>query len=783
METIKGIVVAIIFEAQDSTYKVLIVKSENEKKTVTGYFPQIDKDACYTFEGETVKHARYGHQFKCSNFTRESFENASGLIYYLSSSRFVGIGEVTACKIVDTLGLDAINKILSDPNCLNSVPGLTKKRADSLKKTIKDNEEINKIFVSLYSYGLSISAANKLYVKYDKNVLNKINENPYILCSDVENFSFKKCDLIARNLKIDLHDLRRINEAVIYTLFNYTYSYGNTFALIDDLIKESIKLLEVDEETFKDEEILESIYYLEQINRIKIVKRRIYPYDLYFSEIESARILKQMLSFKYERFSLQRIEEKLALVETNLDFNLTDEQREAVKCSLRNKISIITGGPGTGKTTILKVILSLYSFLVKKSLVDLYNSSEILLLAPTGRASRRMFEQTGVCGFTIHKALEYSEEHEFNRNCLNKLSAKLVIIDESSMIDIQLFYHLLDALPLNCRVIFLGDINQIPSVGPGNILSDLIDSKLIPVSKLNSIMRQVSDSNIIKLSNSVINQEIDFSIFNEKKEVFFYHLENYEIIPFILKLLHKYKQNNEDFYNDLQILCPMYHTMCGIDKINEAIQSEFNDSIELVKYGNHIFKVGDKVLQTQNNPELELNNGDTGIIKSINKNDKEIILFILFDSNMVRYPYSNLDELTLGYAISIHKAQGSEYKNVIIPVVSEFWIMLRKKLIYTAITRAKEKVIMCGNSDVINKAIKVNEEIRLTSLTRFLTSEEEFSNKDLDSNELDINADLKEELEPTNYIKINDEFSAFDTILEEMNGITPFTCMEELEND
>ncbi len=780
MEIIKGVVKAIIFEAKDSTYKVVIVQTNDEKKTVTGYFPQIDKDACYTFEGETVKHARYGEQFKCSNFTRDSFENIEGLIYYLSSRRFEGIGEVTAKKIVDTLGLDAINKIIEDPDCLESIPGITKKRALALSKAIKDNEEINDIFVSLYSYGLSISAANKMYVKYDKDVLKKINENPYILCTDIENFSFKKCDAIAKKIEIDPHDKRRLNEGVIYTLFNHTYSFGNTFIVLDNLIRESIKLLETSVDSFSDQEILESIYFLEQINRIKIIKRRIYPYNLYYAETEAARILKQMLSFKYERFGVQRIEEKLTEVENNLLFELTSEQREAVKCSLRNKISIITGGPGTGKTTILKVILNTYSLLTKKSLVDLYNSHEILMVAPTGRASKRMYEQTGVCGFTIHKALEYDKDNEFNKNSLNKLNAKLLIVDESSMVDIELFYHLLDALPLNSRIIFLGDVNQIPSVGPGNVLSDLINSNLIPISRLNLVLRQVEESNIIKLSTSIINQEIDFSIFNERKEVFLYHLENYDIIPFILKLLHKYKQNKEDFYFDLQILCPMYSTMCGIDKINEAIQSEFNDSIEQVKYGNHIYKVGDKVLQTQNNPELELNNGDIGIIKSINKNDKEIILYIMFDSNMVRYPYSNLDELTLGYAISIHKAQGSEYKNVIIPIVPEFWTMLRKKLIYTAITRAKEKVIILGNAEVLNKAIRVNEEIRLTSLTLFLTLEETNA---LDREEEFTSSPKDEDTKEINYIKISDPTSAFDTILEDLNGITPFTCMEEFEND
>ncbi len=777
MITIKGIVKAIIFEAKDSTYKVLIVSTEDGKKTVTGYFAQIDKEISYTFEGEIVKHARYGEQFKCLNFTRDSFQNSEGLIYYLSSSRFEGIGEKTATKIVETLGLNAIELIIENPDVLNSVKGLGKEKAKKLALEIKENEEVNNVFIRLYSYGLSVKESNILYLKYDKNAISKIEDNPYILCTDIENFGFKKCDVIARNIGIDAHDSRRINEATMYTILEYTYQGGNTFILEDELIKRCIDLLSLNDDSFDELEIKNSIVYLEQVSRVKIIKTRIYPYSLYNAEIETSRILRQMLNFKYKVFSNERINKYISESEKDLLFALTDEQTRAINTSLRNKISIITGGPGTGKTTILNVLISVYAKLMNKSKIDLYNENDILLLAPTGRASRRMYEQTSVPSFTIHKALEYGEDHEFKRNFLNKLNAKLIIVDESSMIDIELFYHLLDAIRLDSRIIFVGDVNQIPSVGPGNVLNDLINSNMFPVSRLNIIMRQISNSNIIKLSNSVINQEIDFSLFNERKEVYFYHLENFEIIPFILKILHKYKTNNLDFYYDIQILCPMYASDCGIDNINSAIQSEFNDSTELVKYGSHIFKVGDKVLQTQNNPDLDLNNGDIGIIKSINRNDSEVILYIMFDNEMVRYPYSNLDELTLGYAISIHKSQGSEYKNVIIPITYQFWPMLRKKLIYTAITRSKEKVILLGNPHVLSEAIKVNEDIRLTSLTRFLL--DDTNNDDI----LDVDL-LDDDIKKTEneYKRIEDPKSAFDCIFEELNGITPFTCMEEIKN-
>ena len=399
----------------------------------------------------------------------------------------------------------------------------------------------------------------------------------------------------------------------------------------------------------------------------------------------------------------------------------------------------------------------------------------VLLLAPTGRASKRLQIQTGIKAQTIHKALEYNEFGGFNKGLDNKLSENLIIIDESSMIDVELLYHLLEALLITSQIVFVGDFDQLPSVGAGNVLEDLINSKKIVVSRLTEIMRQKEDSDIIKLSQMINNKNIDYSIFNNKKEVFFYQIEEKNVVNLIIKILDRYNSLHNDLYYDMQVLAPMYSGLCGIDELNRQIQAHFNKSERFIKSGDNIFKEGDKVLQLVNNPQLKIMNGDIGIIKVIQKTNDGTYLYIDFDQNIIKYPQSNLSDLALGYAISIHKSQGSEYKNVIIPLVSSFRIMLRKKLIYTAITRAKEKVIIIGNPNAISYALYQNEEIRQTSLARLINPN--LVSKSYENHLISNSVEKEEKIQ---YIRINDSDSAFMYIKEDLNGLTPYDCMEEV---
>ena len=769
---IKGIVKSIVFESIDSLYKVLSVSQDDDTISVVGYFPQIDLEGYYEFEGDSIIHPKYGFQFQAKSYVSLNHTTIDGVISYLSSPKFRGIGEVSAKKIVDTLGLDAIEKIKKDENCLTSIKGISKAKAHDIYLAIKENEVAEAIYIKLYSYNLTPYMANVIYSKYLDLTIEKIEENPYILIYDLRGYGFKRCDDLALKIGFKENNPLRIQEAILYSINDRIERSGDTFLTLDQVLNLTVSLLNSrsKEYKFSEEDINLYIDELVMDERIKKVENRIYPIYLYNAETNVANKILDLLNYKYDKPNTNKLNDLIKKVSEVLKIELTDEQKNAIKVSAQNKISIITGGPGTGKTTIMKALLYVLSGLQNVDIFDSIFSNQVLLLAPTGRASKRLMMQTNMNAQTIHRALEYNEFGGFNKDGTNKLSQTIIIIDESSMIDIQLLSHLLDAILINSKIIFVGDSDQLPSVGAGNVLEDLINSKLIPISRLSQILRQKSDSDIIKLSQMVNNKNIDYNIFKNKKEAFFYPQEEINVVPLIIKILEKYLETKGDIFYDMQILAPMYSSRCGIDELNRIIQERFNKSEKFIKAGEHIFKENDKVLQLVNNPELKIMNGDVGIIKMIQKTDDGTFLYIDFDNNIVKYPLANISDLTLGYAISIHKAQGSEYKNVILPIVSSFRIMLKKKLIYTAITRAKEKIIIIGDYKALNNALYQDLDIRQTSLTRLINpslyKKEESLSKSLENNK-DIS-----------YIKINDSLSAFEYIREDLNGLTPFDFLD-----
>ena len=782
---IKGIVKNIVFESPDSLYKVLNVDLDNnENISITGYFPQIDELGFYEFEGETLIHPKYGIQFNCKNYISLNHTTKDGVINYLSSQKFKGVGIITAQNIVDTLGIDAIDKIKKDETCLLSVKGITKSKAHNIYEAVIQNENSEKIFIKLYSYGLTPHMANTIFSKYEELSITKIEENPYILIYDLSGFGFKRCDDLALKIGFKEDNPIRIKEAILFSIYEKIERTGDTFLTYEQVIDSSINLLNQRSENVSFNSDTINLYIEDLINDNRIIKvdNRIYPINLYKAELNSANKLKDLLDYKFKKVDTDKLKEYILDIENGMNIKLTNEQKKAIVKSLSNKVSIITGGPGTGKTTIMKVLLEAKARLLNLALHDSKFINSILLLSPTGRAAKRLQVQTGINASTIHKALEYNENGGFNKGENDKLSASLIIIDESSMIDIELLSHLLDATLISTQIIFIGDSDQLPSVGAGNVLYDLINSRLIPTSYLTEIMRQKEDSDIIKLASMVNNRNIDFSIFNNKKEVFFYQIDEINVIPLILKILDKYVETSGDLFYDMQLLAPMYSSKCGIDELNKQIQNHFNKSDKYIKVGEKIFKENDKVLQLVNNPELKIMNGDTGVIKMIQKTDDGTFLYIDFDSNIVKYPQALLSDLSLGYAISIHKSQGSEYKNIIMPIVSSFRIMLKKKLLYTAITRAKEKVIIIGNSKAFSSALYQNEDMRQTSLARLINPNLSYIKDSTDFESISYDKENK-----IDYIKINDSESAFDLIKENLNGITPFDCMKEFnggkEND
>ncbi len=766
-----GVVIVIIFESADSLFKVIKVKTSEESIIVTGNFAGIREGLTYEFEGEYLTHAKFGHQFKATTFKQVQAQTDDALIKYLSSSTFEGIGIKTAEKIVNTLGLNALEIIQNDPNALLSVPSISEKKALSIRNQIINNQKEEKIFLKLYSYGLSANNAKKIYLRFLEDTIETIEKNPYVLTHEIDNFGFLKCDEIALQEGFDLKSKIRLREAIIYTLKTYTIKYGFTYMYQEELFDLTIQLLNKTSNCeFVSSDFNNVFISLITDNEIYKIDTKIFPRLLYLAETNVNTRIKQILNTSFNHKNRDLIVDQVC---SNLDFKLTSEQISAIKSALSNKISIITGGPGTGKTTILKCLLKSYSYVLGYDIDSKEFKDRVLLISPTGKASKRLSVQCAMSASTIHKALEYDESGRFQKGIADKLKASLIVVDESSMIDIELMSHLLDAVNDAAQIVFVGDIDQLPSVGPGNVLADMISSGIINVSYLTQIMRQKNDSKIIELAHEINTNTLDLDIFNDKKELFFYETSTNNILSFILKIVERYIALGNDIYQDLQILAPMYSKANGIDNINKAIQEEFNKSTDLIKYGDKVFKVGDKVLNLSNKPDLKIMNGDTGIIKGITKVDSKYVLHILFDSYMVEYPYDELDSLTLGYAISIHKSQGSEFKNVIIPMSFEFSVMLKKKLIYTAITRAKEKLIFIGSKSALESSLNKEEDVRRTNLANFL-------NPKL-YKETDVDEFIEETLE-SDIIKIDDPLSAFDFIGESLGDITPYSFMEDIHD-
>ena len=744
-----------IFMSEDSLYKVaLVVTEDDEEVLIVGSFPVLEEGLNYEFVGFYKEHPKYGRQFSVSSYAKSQNFTKDGLIAYLSSEKFLGIGPKLASNIVDELGLDCIEKILKDDSVLDKVYQMTKSRKEVISTVLKENYANEQVFIRLYGYGLSNTMVYRLYEVYGIDAANIVEENPYILIYEVEGFGFKKTDQLALRLGFKENDLLRLKEALRYTLNAVCYQQGYTFLTENQLINSSLGLLQNNPIITYDD----MKYALDDmVNDGKIIKEEDRYFDcvLHKAEVRLSGRIRKSKDFKFKPFSKEKIKDALIKVQSKLNITYTDLQCEAIINALSNKLSIITGGPGTGKSTIINGVLHCYAILNDLVFPCDELDMKVVMMAPTGRAAKRMTEVTNFKASTIHKALGYNYEGGFSASEDSPLSYSLAIIDEASMIDISLAASLFAALPLSCQVILVGDENQLPSVGPGNVFHDLIQSKVFNTVKLYQIMRQAKDSNIIKLSNMVFNERIDYRILSEKKEVYYYPCEAKNMKDMLFKMMDAYLKNDGDIHSGIQILIPMYAGVAGIDAVNEAVSKRYNDSDVMIVRDNQIIKKNDKVLQLKNDPELGIMNGDIGKVIEITKIKDKDVLLIDFDGKVVTYPAKDLDNLRLAYAISIHKSQGSEYDNVIMPIMPSYYMMLRKKIIYTGITRAKKKLILLGSIDTLNQAITTEEPIRQTALVNRLVESK------------------------CNIIKILDSQIPFDTLGEyDMDGISPYSFME-----
>lgn len=685
----------------------------NRTITFTGYFHELNEIDTYKFFGSLIEHPKYGEQFQVESYERCIPETKDSMVEFLSSGLFKGIGEAKAKKIVSTLGKDTFNVILNNPSNLILIPTVTEKNAKVLHDKLIEYESSYETIIYLSKLGFSTKDSMTIYNKYKAKTLEVVDNNIYSLIEDIYEMSFKKIDLIAMKSNIEKDDSNRVAAAIVYIMDELSNTYGHSYFYKEEIYSYLPRVLGTNISEDKYNSCLNS---LEIDLKIIVKEDKYYLFDMYEAE---KTIKERFILLSHEKDNkCKDINDRVEYLEKHFDISYNKLQKDAIKKSFLKQFLIITGGPGTGKTTIIKAILELYKDIKKYSNRDMID--KIALLAPTGRAAKRMSEATLYPASTIHRFLKWNKDNNtFQINEYNKSKVEFVLIDEASMIDTYLFSNLLKGLSVHTKIIIVGDYDQLPSVGPGQVLSDLINSNVLEVIELKELYRQGKDSNILTLAYDIHNDSLKKDIFNIAEDLTFIECSNNEVMDNIEDISNTYKDLS---YKDFQILAPMYKTLNGIDNINNRLQNIFNKKARNKKEltsGDVVFREGDKVIQLTNMPDDNVYNGDIGIIKKISTKPKEI--HIDFDGNLVRYTPSNFNKFRLAYAISIHKSQGSEFDIVIIPIVSNFRKMLYKKLIYTGITRSKKKLYIIGEYASLQMAVKnISNDLRRTTLKDFL---------------------------------------------------------------
>jgi exodeoxyribonuclease V alpha subunit len=691
MEGIAFTIKNIRFHNDDNGYTVMDAFDEVKEITFTAVCNNMflpSKGQKLLASGEWFN-GKYGKEFRISSYKEEELKTNDAIIDYLSSGLFKGIGPAIAKKIVNYFGKDTIDIIENYPERLSEIKGLAKSKIDSLITTWNEKKYVNDIMLFFKEYGLTTNLILKIYKNYGGDSIKIISQNPYVMVDDIEYIGFNKADEIAKKMGFKIDDHRRIYAGVKFVL-NASTENGHTFLYENELITKSCEILQVNSKIVK-----ETLFLLIDDGELVNINGKIFLLSLYMAENSVAHKLMSINYFNHNTayHSPKTIED----VEIENGFKYNNLQKEAISLAMNSNLMILTGGPGTGKTTALKGIIQMF-----KSM-----NLSIGAAAPTGKASKRMSEVTGLNAKTIHRLLEYNPYLGYGYNEENPLPYDVIIIDEMSMVNVLLMSVFLKAVSPSTKLILVGDVDQLPSIGAGNILSDCIESGLIPTIRLTEIFRQDEDSEII-LNAHAINNGKQIIVNNKKPNNNFFVIKKYdndsiadEIISLVTNRLPKKFNVNP---TDIQILSPMRRfTSVGVDELNNKLQSLLNNSINSITVCKTIFKLGDKVMQTKNNYEKEVFNGDVGFITDINIDEKTIT--VDYDDNIVIYDKTDMDELVLAYVTTIHKSQGSEYPIVIIPITKSHYNMLQRNLIYTGITRSKEICILVGQPEMINYAI------------------------------------------------------------------------------
>lgn len=740
-----GHVAAIFFQNPSNFYKVLLVKvTENNADykdseiVVTGSFGEIQEEEKYRFFGELVNHPKYGVQLKAESYQQEQPTSEQGLIAYLSGEKFPGIGKKTAEKIVDLLGEEAIDRMLEEPTLLEQIPGLNESKQKMILDTVRQNHGMDQVIVGLSRYGFGSQLSFAIYQAYKNEALAIIEENPYQLVEDIEGIGFKRADGIAEQLGIEASSPQRFRAAVLHQIFAQSLQTGNTFIHAQDLLEQTLRLLETSRPIeIAPDDLASTIIQLVEEGKIQQEETRLYENSLYFSEWGIASSIERLLSRKKEIvYPEKKISKTLRKIEKHLGITYGSSQEEAIKEAIRSPLFILTGGPGTGKTTVINGIVQLFAELNDLDLEPSKYSDEtfpILLAAPTGRAAKRMNETTGLPSGTIHRLLGLNGREKARSISPKELEGGLLIVDEMSMVDTWLANTLFKSIPTNMQVIFVGDKDQLPSVGPGQVLHDLLAIDAIPKQELTEIYRQGDGSSIIPLAHAIKNGQLPADFTQNQKDRSFFACDAYKIEPLIAQIVKRAKDKGYT-PQDIQVLAPMYRGAAGIDALNKMMQEIFNPNDgtkKEVTFNDTVYRIGDKVLQLVNSPEDNVFNGDMGQIVGITlakqSEDKIDELVIQFDANEVTYKRNEWNKITLSYCCSIHKSQGSEFQMVILPMVHQYQRMLQRNLLYTAVTRSKEMLILLGEPQAYQTCVNHESATRLTTLKERINGTEKMT--------------------------------------------------------
>jgi len=696
LEEISGYIEAIVFVQPENGFTVARLK-ENHKKNFTvirGYIPSIQPGETVLCKGEWKNHPSHGLQFEVAEYVVSLPSDVVGIQKYLESGLVKGIGQHYAKKIVDQFGADTLQVIDQNPGRLIEVQGLGKKRIDSLLECWQKQRAIRDVMIFLRTHGVSPAYAQKIYKTYGDQSIEKVKENPYQLAKDVFGIGFKLADVIAQRMGFAIHSPERIRAGIEHVLWELSGD-GHTCFPIREFLPIAQQILEIEEslvETRIQEMIQNQLLASKDLGEPFIWLKPFYAY-----EQSIARNLMRLMTHPLAIRSIQT-EKAASWVQEQLHIEFAPQQRAAVIAALTDKVHIITGGPGTGKSTITKAILTITSKLTDK----------ILLAAPTGRAAKRLTQITGKKAFTIHSLLEMDfASGGFKKGKDNPLDCDLIIIDEASMIDTLLLFHLLKATPSAARVLFVGDIDQLPSVGPGTVLRDLIQSELLPVTRLTEIFRQAKGSKIITNAHKINAGDFPDLYSAERSDFHFISAESPEaILEVILRLVSKEIPEKWKFdpFQDIQVLSPMRKGLIGADHLNEALQNLLNPSEKPLFRAGRRFHVQDKVMQIKNNYDKHVYNGDIGTILQIDTIESKMT--IEFDDQVIDYDFTDLDELVLAYACSVHKYQGSECRCVVLPIHTSHFKLLHRNLLYTGVTRGKRQVYLVGTPKAVAIAVQ-----------------------------------------------------------------------------